>query len=360
MKNTEVHISTRTIVRFWLIVLLIAVLALAVFAARWAIVLILTAIFLALVLNRPVEFFARKLPGDSRSLGAVVTFVITLVVAGGVITLILPILIEQTMIFAKSLPDTIASVQDSSRWVNDFVAEAGLQDAYDTSLQKASESITETVSNLGAASVSIVSNLVGGIGNAVVVLVLTFFMLVEGPYWMEKFWEIAFKHPKKRARYHAAADKMYHVLTGYVSSQLLAAAITGTLAGVGVFILSMLFAVPTTLILPISAVVFVSAFVPFFGGFIGAAIGTLLVLLFSPLAALVFALYCLVIMTLFYNIVSPKIASRFMKVSALIVLISLIVGMQIAGIFGAFVAIPAAGCLVVAIREYLKFRDVTA
>jgi predicted PurR-regulated permease PerM len=357
MKGTEIHISTRTIVRFWLIVLFIAVLALAVFAARWAIVLILTAIFLALVLNRPVEFFARKLPGDSRALGSIVTFIITLVVAGGAITLIFPILIEQTMIFAKSLPDTIASVQDSSRWVNDFVAEAGIQDAYDASIEKASGKITEVVSDLGSVSVAIVSNLISGIGNTFIVLVLTFFMLVEGPYWVDKFWEIAFKNQKKRDKYRSVADKMYHVITGYVSSQLIAAAITGTLAGIGVFILSVLFAVPTTLILPISAVVFVSAIIPFFGGFIGGAIGTLLVLLFSPLAALIFALYCVVTMTIFYNIASPKIASKFMKVSALIVLISLIVGMQIAGIFGALVAIPTAGCLVVALREHLKFRD---
>ncbi|MDR3125609.1 MAG: AI-2E family transporter [Candidatus Nomurabacteria bacterium] len=358
MKNTEVHISTRTIIRFWAVVIGLAVLALAIYTARWAIVLILTAIFLALVLNRPVEFFARKLPNNSRSLGAAVTFVITLAVVGGAVTLILPILIEQTINFAKSLPDTITSLQNSSKFISDFVAEAGLQDAYEAALQKATEKTSELVSELGSISVAIAGNLINGIGNAVVVLVLTFFMLVEGPYWVEKFYEIAFKNPKKRTKYQSIGDKMYGVITGYVSSQLIAAAITGTLAGAGVFILSLFFAVPTSLILPISAIVFVSAFIPFFGGFIGAATGALLVLLFNPLAASIFVLYMTIIMTIFYNVFSPKIAGKFMRVSALIVLVSLIIGMQISGLFGALVAIPVAGCLVVMFREHLKFRDV--
>jgi predicted PurR-regulated permease PerM len=357
MKNTEVHISTRTIVRFWLIVLLLAALVLAIYAARWAIVMILTAVFLALVLNRPVEFFAKKLPGDSRALGAAVTFIITLSVLFGALTLILPILVEQTVNFARSLPDTIATLQDSSQPINDFVSEVGLKDTLDTSIDKASSKLGEFASDLGTTSVAIVSNLINGIGNAVVVLVLTFFMLVEGPFWVNKLWEITQKNPKKRAKYHAIADKMYDVVTGYVSSQLIAAAITGVLAGIGVFVLSLLFAIPTTLILPIAAIVFVSAFIPFFGGFIGAAIGTLLILLFNPVVALIFALYCIVIMTIFYNIISPKIAGKFMQVSALLILVSLIVGMQISGIFGALVAIPVAGCIVVAFREHLKFRN---
>jgi predicted PurR-regulated permease PerM len=45
-----------------------------------------------------------------------------------------------------------------------------------------------------------------------------------------------------------------------------------------------------------------------------------------------------------------------MKISALVVLISLIIGLQIAGLLGAILAIPAAGCVVVAAREFFKNR----
>jgi predicted PurR-regulated permease PerM len=219
------------------------------------------------------------------------------------------------------------------------------------------EKVSAIAAELGSISVSVVSNLITGIGNTFIVLVLAFFMLVEGPYWTDKFWEIAFKNQKKRAKFHAIGDKMYNVVTGYVSSQLIAAAITGVLAGLGVFLLSLFFSVPTNIILPISAVVFVSAFIPMFGGFIGAAIGTLLVLLFNPIAALIFVLYEIIVLTVFYNIFQPKITGKFMSISALLVLVSLIVGMQIGGIFGALVAIPVMGCFVVIFREHLSFRD---
>lgn len=357
MKNTEVHISTKTIIRFWVIVFLIATLVLAVYTARWAIILILTAIFLAFVLNRPTEFFARKLPGNNRALGAGITFLISLTVLVGTITLIFPILIDQTANFAKSLPDTIATLQDSSKQLNEIVDQVGLKDSVNLSLEQYSDQIGNFASSLGTSSVSFVSNFINGIGNAALVLVLTFFMLIEGPNWVNKFWKIAFKNPKKRSRYRSVGDKMYNVITGYVTSQLLAAAITGVLAGIGVFILSLFLAVPASLILPIAGIVFVAAFIPFFGGFIGAAIGTVLILLFSPMAALIFALYCAIFMAIFYNFFSPKIAGKFIQISALLVLVSLIIGMQIAGIFGALVAIPVTGCFVVAFREYIKHRD---
>ena len=357
MKNTEVHISTKTIIRFWLIVILLAALTLAVYTASWAIIMILTALFLAIVLNRPVEFFTRKLPGNNRSLGTVVTFVITLSVVFGAITLIFPILVEQTVNFAKSLPDTMVALGESSKPISDFIAEAGFKESLDATVGSASTKISEIATGIGTTSVALVGGVINGIGGAVMVLVLTFFMLVESPFWVNKFWEIAFRSPKKRAKYRAIGDKMYNVFTGYVSSQLIAAAITGFLSGIGVFILSLLFPIPTSLILPIAAIVFVSAFIPMFGGFIGAAIGTLLILLFNPWAALIFALFCTIVMTIFYNVFSPKIAGKFMQVSALLILVSLIIGMQIGGVFGALVAIPVAGCLVVLFREHLKFRD---
>jgi Predicted permease len=357
MKNTEVHISTKTIIRFWLIVILLASLTVAIYAARWAIVMILTAIFLALVMNRPVEFFTRKLPGKSRSLGTAITFLITLTVVFGTLTLILPIFVEQTINFARSLPDTIATLQESSKPINDFMIDAGMQEAFDVSVHNMSSKIGEFASDVGTTSVALVGNLVSWIGNAVIVLILTFFMLIEGSSWLNKFWNLAFRNSKKRAYYRSISTKMYNVITGYVSSQLIAAAATGALVGIGVFILSLLFSVPTSLILPTTAIVFVAAFIPLFGGFIGAAVGTLLILLFNPWAALIFALYCTVMMTIFYNILSPKIAGRFMKISALLILISLLIGMQVAGIFGALVAIPVAGCFVVIFREYLKSRD---
>ena len=360
MKNTEVHISTKTIIRFWVIVILLAALTLAVYTARWAIVIILTAIFLAFVLNRPTEFFARKLPGNSRGLGALVTFIITLVIAAGSVILIFPILIEQTVVFAKSLPDTISAIQDSSQPIDDFITDVGLKDTLESSVNNVGSQIGNFASDLGTTSVAVVTNIISGIGNAAIVLVLTFFMLVEGPYWVNKFWEVVFKDTKKRKKYKAIGDKMYNVVTGYVSSQLIAAAVTGVLAGIAVFVLSLLFAIPTSLILPIAAIVFVSAFIPVFGGFIGAAIGTLLIMLFNPLAALIFAAFIAIVMGIFYNVVSPKIAGKFMQVSALLILVSLIVGMQIGGVFGALVAIPVAGCVVVMFREYLKHRDTNA
>jgi predicted PurR-regulated permease PerM len=308
------------------------------------------------VLNRPVEFFARILPGHSRALGSVATFLIAIIVVGGVVTLIVPIFFEQSINFAKSLPDTISSLQEQSDALGGLMRENGLEETFNDAMNDLSDQANHMATQLGSWSVSFVAGLVNGVGIAMMLLVLTFFMLLEGPQWLDLFWKNIYKDKKKMTKHQAVAEKMYTVVSDFATSQVIISAICGVMAGLGVFVLSMCFGIPSSLILPISTAVFVTALIPMFGPFIGGAIGTVLILLYSPIAALIFLIYLVFYELILYNIFTPKITSRAMKISALVVLVSLIVGLQIAGILGAILAIPAAGCVVVLGREFFKDR----
>jgi predicted PurR-regulated permease PerM len=356
MKETQIHISTKTLIRFWLVIISLALIVGAIYLARWAVVMILVAFFLALVLNRPVEFFARVLPGHSRGLGALITFLITLVVLGGVVTLIVPIFLEQTINFAKALPETMSSLQEQSRFVTDFVNENGLNEAYDSIVNSVSDSAKNLASSLGNVSVNVVTDLVGWLGNAFLVLVLTVFMLIEGPKWIEKFWRLAYRSQKLRAKHQRVASKMYDVISDFVTSQVIIAAISAVLSGLGVFVLSLCFGAPSSLILPVTAIVFVTTFIPMFGAFIGGTLSFVLMLLYNPWAAIVYVVYSTLYQQVLYNFFSPKIQSRKMNISALMILIALVIGLQVGGVLGALVSIPIAGCVIVLVREYLSNR----
>ena len=349
MKN-EINVSTKTIIKFWLVILTLAGIIGAVFIAKDAIIMILVAFFLALVLNRPTEFFARVLPGNRRWLGASVTFLITLIILFGSITLVIPIFLEQSVVFLNSLPDTIASLQSQTAFLGDFVEQYQLDEFYSTIGNSIVDQIKNFASTLGSLSINFLASAAGMIGNAFIVAVLTLFMLFEGQSWIEKFWKLL-PDVKKREYYKSTADKMYDVVSGYVTGQMIVASINAVLAGVGVFVLSLLFGIPTTLILPIAAISFITTFIPLFGPAVGIAIAAILVLLYNPIAALILLVYITVYQQVLWNLVSPKVQSRQIKISALSILIAIIIGLNVGGVFGAIVAVPIAGCLIVLYRQ---------
>lgn len=357
MNGKQVDISTQTLVRFWLVIIGLALALGAIWLARDAVIMILIAFFLAVVLNRPVVFFAKVLPGNSRALGATVSFLISLVVLIGIVTLILPIFLEQTIVFAQSLPDTISALENHSRSFMDFAYDNGFGETISSALGGLATEGTQYIGNLGSVSLDFMTGLFDGMMKAFLVLVLTFFMLVEGPNWLGNFWKYAYRDSKKREHHKQIATKMYDVVSTFVTSQIIVAAINAALAGIGVFVLALTFGFTMSLILPIASIVFVSTFIPVFGPFIGGALTGLLVLLYNPIAAIIFVVYLTLFQQVVYNLLSPKIQGKRMHMSALVVLAAMIVGLQVWGIFGALVAIPIAGCVVVVIRETLLNRS---
>jgi len=356
MRDSEIHISTRTLVRFWLVIIGLALILLGLWLAQTAVIVIVVSFFLALVLNRPVSFFARHIPGKSRGLGVFISYIITIAIIAGVLVLILPVFFEQSAIFLKALPETIAEISANSGWVTDLVNQYHLQDQYNAFIADINASVSNLGSGLASFTVDFISGLANWILGLVFVLFITFFMLTEGPYWLSKFWELAYKNAERRQRHKAVASKMYEVISNFVSGQIAVAALSGVLAGIGAFALSIIFGFPASITLPTVAIVFVSSFIPMFGGFIGGLISAVLILLYNPIAALVYVVYFLLYQQFLGNWFMPKVQGRKMNTSPLLVLLALVIGFQIGGIFGALVSIPLAGCAVVLVREYFKRR----
>lgn len=359
MKNSQINISTSTFIKFWLVLAGLALLVALVWLARDAVIMLLIAAFLALVLNRPTDFFARKLPNKSRSLAATIVFVITFIILIGVVVLVLPVFVEQSIVFAKSLPDTFAALSGQYESVIAFFAANGLEETVSSVINNLANEVSNIASSIGAGSVEMISGFFNGLMNAFLVLIMTFFMLIEGPKWLDKFWKFAYQDNQKRQHHKEVADQMYGVVSTFVTSQFIIASLNALLAGVGVFILALSFGFTMSLILPIASVVFITTFIPVLGPFIGGFITGLLILLYNPIAAIIFVVYLILFQQVVYNLISPRIQGKRMNMSAGAVLIAMIVGLQVGGVFGALVAIPIAGCVLILIREsynYYKSR----
>lgn len=138
------------------------------------------------------------------------------------------------------------------------------------------------------APVSSIGSFFGFVTVAILVLVLTFLMLVEGPEWRKR-WFSVYQDQDRMERHMRLADRMHSVVTGYVTGQLTVSAIGATAAALVVFALSLFVpAIPSNLAMPTAAITFVLSLIPI-RAMIGGIIVTLL-LAFNSIAAGIFYL----------------------------------------------------------------------
>lgn len=349
--NVRIEIDTKTFVRFWLVVIGFVLAALLLYSASTALIIIGAALFSAIALNPPVNYLARLLPGKSRVAGTALAYVTVLIALGSIVFLIIPTIIEQTSKIVQAIPSLINTASQGSFGLSELVDKYHLQPQIDSIINSAKASLGDLARGVG-------SNLITGIGSVfsiitsgILIIVLTFLMLVEGPIWLEKIWSV-YNDEDKMEAHKKIVHRMYGVVTNYIVGQLSVSAIGALAAGVMVFIMSLAFGVPFNLVVPAIAIVFVLALIPMFGSVIGGVLVCLLLALNNITAALVFIIIFIIYQQVEANFISPKIQSKRMELSALMILIAVTVGIYMFGIIGGIISIPIAGCIKVLVEDY--------
>jgi predicted PurR-regulated permease PerM len=147
---------------------------------------------------------------------------------------------------------------------------------------------------------------------------------------------------------------MYSVVTSYVAGQLTISTIAGLFAGFVVFIISITMGIPANLVIPTAAIVFVMSLIPFFGAFIGAASMGFALAVNSPTAGLIFIVICIIYQQVEANFIGPRIQSKKLNLSPLVILISVTLGIVLFGIAGGIISIPIAGCVKILFDNYIS------
>ena len=351
--KVRIEIDTKTFVRFWLVVIGFAFAILAIYSARTALIILGVAFFLALALNAPVTQLAKRLPGRSRVAGTALAYVLVVAILGTFIFLVVPPVAQQTMKFADTVPGLVENARSQWTGLNTFVEKYNLQPQVDRAVESFRGNATGWAADIGRNILAGVGSVVGALTSLLLVLVLSFLMLVEGPMWMKRIWGI-YGDPQRMERHRSVARRMYGVVTGYVTGQLTVSAIGALASGLVVFALSFFFNIPANLALPTVAIAFTLSLIPMFGATIGGILISLLLAFNDVTAAVVFIIFFVVYQQVENNFVSPTIQSKKVELSALAVLASVTIGLYMFGLAGGIISIPIAGCEKVLLDEYLS------
>ena len=166
-------------------------------------------------------------------------------------------------------------------------------------------------------------------------LVLTFFFVKDGRRMWE--WITGLFGPRRRAGADELGERVWRVLTAYVHGVALVALIDSILIGITLLI------VGVPLAMPLTVLTFLAAFFPVVGAVtVGAAAVLVALVAKGAVAALVVGAVILIVQQLDGNVLQPVLVGRRLELHPVVVLLALTAGGIIAGLVGAFVAVPLA------------------
>lgn len=351
--KVRIQIDTQTFVRFWLVVIGFALAALAIYSARTGLIIIGTSLFLALALNVPVTKLSKYLPGKSRVISTAISFVAVVTIITGIVFFAVPPMVQQTAKIAQTVPTLVETAKEQSQGLNTFIETYDLQPQVDSLVNNLKDRASSLASDFGTSIVNGISSLFSFMAAALLTLVLTFLMLIEGPSWMRRVWGL-YQNGHRMKQHKQIVSRMVRVVSGYVTGQLGVSALGGLAAGLFVFMVSYFSSVPSNLALPAIAVTFIFSMIPMFGATIAGTIVTLVLLLNSPIGALAYVIFFIVYQQVENNLISPAIQAKQLDLSPLAILTAVTLGLYLFGVIGGIISIPIAGMIKVAIEEYLE------
>ena len=361
----EIETDTKTFVRFWMVPVVIIILFFIVQKALTGLIIIGISIFLALALKplvRAVNNFFAKCFGNNKkhqTLSAVMAYLIVVIVVVGIIAVVGPVVVNETSKFIQNFPEMFEKTFGGWDGVNAFGKNFGINDLHAEITNGLANFSNNILGLLGPNLVSGVGGVASVIMNIVLVLVLTLLILLEGPKILSDTLNMLSGHDKKSKSVKVGQRvvvKMANVVSTYVSRQILVAALDGCATMVIVFILSLIFGVSSSLAVPMGMITMLFYLIPMFGQFIGGTLVTVLLFFSNPIAGGIFAVVYILYSQVENNVISPKIQGNALKLSPLIILCAVTIGMYMFGLLGAIIAIPIAGCIRVLIEEYPNIR----
>jgi predicted PurR-regulated permease PerM len=296
---------------------------------RTALLLVLVAVIVAYALEPILARLDRIMP---RMLAAAFTYVIAALVLAGAALLLARPLTEQASALAAAMPSYFNGINTRLH---------ALAAGYGIELPTRSQAQGEVLAALQhdfrdflVRGLEAATRVIDAIINLVVVLVLSFWFMVDGR---------RLRHGLARlfpARHQAAVrmveGAVSHVLGGYIRGQLVLAVIVGVLAGTGCAVLHM----PYALLLGVLAFLF--ELVPMVG-IVLAAIPAIVVALFQPMPVifLVLLLFALIYL-LESSVLAPRIHGAELGLHPALALVALLIGAEVGHIWGAILAVPIA------------------
>jgi predicted PurR-regulated permease PerM len=340
------RVPLRTIITAILAVAFLYLAGKVIYRLKDVLLLLLVAGFLALILN-PVVGVTERYVVRRRGFAVTVVAVLLLLVFSGLSVAFGYPLVNAITHLADNLPTYVANAEQGKGWIGKLVQHYHVQQW----VQKNESKLVSFGQNVSAPALAVGKGALSLLIELLTIFILVLLLLLEGPRLRRGV--LSLLSPGQAEEAQAVASEVNRSVVGYMLGNFLTSLICGIVVCVDLAILGVPF--PLLWALWVALV----DFLPMIGGAL-AGIPVVVFAVFHSLTAGIVTLVVFLVYTQLENhILNPIIMSKTVRISPLLVLVSVLVaaslGDWVGGLFGGFVAallaIPAAGAFQVVVRE---------
>lgn len=346
--------QSRAALQVILIILAVAAAAWALYRLERLVVLLTVAMFFAYVVAPLVRFAEHpiRIAGRprrlSRGLAIGLVYVVILGSAGAGTAILLPTLTEQLGEAVSQAPVYAESFRVWAQGWSRYYAHARLPVELRESINRSALQVGDAVLEYARVSLVAIVGVASYVPWLILVPILAFFFLKDA----DGFWRSAVSalpHRVRRRGYELFKE-LNTTLAAYIRAQLLACVLIGSICGVGFSALG----VPYPVLLGVLAGVL--EFVPLIGPLLAAVVSAVLAALHAPLLALWVCGFLGVLRIVEDYVVYPRLIGHGIHLHPLAVIVAVLAGLELGGVAGIFLAIPAVAIVTVTSRHWLDWH----
>lgn len=319
---------------------------------------------LAFIISIPMNFFERKLSkldkkDKHKKLISVISLLISWLLVFLALTVLVNILVPSIAkvinTFVIRWPEFVDDIYDilkkypltepyADKFLNTFsgVGWINVKNAVINFLQGRDEDVFTTATDL-------VSSVSSGVIGVFTMFVFSIFILLSKKMLRINGTRLLYAvMTEERADYFNKVFSLsYNTFKDYLFSRLISIICLSVLTFVGMFIMRM----PNAAM--ISVLVGLSDLIPIFGPIFGTTFATVLIFIESPVKALIFLIYNLIIQQIQENAIYPAIAGNKIGLPAVWVMASVTIGGSLFGVWGMLISIPVVSVIYTIVHEQI-------
>ncbi len=320
---------------------------------------------LAFILNVLINFIEKRLFGKvketktwnkiKRPLSITISLILVVLIIYFVMNLLIPQLKNSVSLFTDTLPEY---KEDVVRIMKRFDMEESSIETVSDYLDNFGKIITDYIKgnskDVLSMTTEFASSIFAIVSKGIIAIVFAIYIIAQKEKLKEQINKImtAYLKPKVINKIYEISSLANKSFSNFVTGQCLEALIIGSLCFVGMLIFGLPYAST------VSVLVGFTALIPVFGSIIGTLLGAFLILMVSPVKAIIFVIFIVVLQQIDNNFIYPRVVGKSIGLPGMWVLLSVTVGASVGGILGMLIATPLCSILYIlfsqAVNEKIK------
>ncbi|KAA9298073.1 MULTISPECIES: AI-2E family transporter [Aerococcus] len=211
-------------------------------------------------------------------------------------------------------------------------------------------------SSLIGSTIGAVTSVASWIVTIFIAIIITFYILMSKETLGHQFHRLtkAYLKDKRYNQVHYVLAMINDAFYNFIAGEVVEAAILGCMVGFGMWIFGFPYASM------IGVLTGVTAIIPLLGAYISGGLGFLLILMHSPIQALLFVVFIVVVQQIEGNLIYPKVVGNSLGLPGMWVLIAVTVGGGLMGVAGMLIGVPIASAGYRLLKFDVNYREAKA